>query len=44
MLNTSFLNKPQLKNKKIIFIFYFTGSDLIQCILSFEPEPVQPEQ
>ena len=45
MLNTSFSNK---KNKKIKNNFYFTGLNLIQCILSFESElvwsePVQPE-
>jgi hypothetical protein len=41
MFNTSFLNKTQLKIKNIFF-YYFTGSDPVQCIFSFELDPVQP--
>ena len=43
MLNTSFLNKIQLKIKHN-FYFYFTESDPVQFILSFGPNPIRPEQ
>ena len=36
MFNTSFSNKTQLKKK--IFLFYFFGSNPVQCIFSFEPD------
>jgi hypothetical protein len=42
MFNTSFSNKTQLKIKNIFILFYFTGSDPVQCIFSFGPDPVQP--
>jgi hypothetical protein len=42
MFNTSFSNKTQLKIK--IYFFYSAGSDPVQCIFSFEPDPVQQEQ
>ena len=42
MFNTSFSNKTQLKIKNNFF--YFTGSDPVQCIFSFWPDPVWPEQ
>ena len=42
MLNTSFSNKTQITNKKNIF--YFIGSNSVQCILHIKPDSVWLEQ
>ena len=39
MLNTNFLNKTQLKNKKYFFLFYWVGPGSMHFALWTRPGP-----